>query len=251
MKNTIAAFACISIAFIFAPVSAHAVREVHKAISAPVEEVRTDGKEVADVPETLPEADENTPKDETKAESSKPKPEPEKAKAPVRAESGSYFVRPGDLLRVTVWKEEELDRDVLVLPDGTVDFPLIGSFEAQGKTTAQLQNEIKRKLKPFIPAASVTVIVKETRGNSISIIGQVARPGDVIMNRSMSVMQALSQVGGLTAYADDDIVILRKVDGEEISIQFDYSAVSAGRALDSNITLLPGDVIVVPTASLF
>jgi polysaccharide export outer membrane protein len=234
MKIFLVALACFSITIAYAPVPAYAInREAHKAISAPVDEVRTDGKDIADAPAA----------DDAQAASDEP--------ARPKAAATSYYVRPGDLLHVTVWKEEELDRDVLVLPDGTMDFPLIGSFKAEGKTTAQLQNEIKRMLKPYIPAASVTVIVKETRGNSISIIGQVARPGDVIMNRKMSVMQALSQVGGLTAYADDDIVILREVDGEEVSITFDYSAVSSGRKLDTNITLLPGDVIVVPTASLF
>lgn len=249
MKIFLVALACFGVALAYAPVPAYAInREAHKAISAPVDEVRTDGQDVAGTPED--DDAQATSTEASQAEEIAPK-KVDNTPTHNKATEATYYVRPGDLLRVTVWKEEELDRDVLILPDGTMDFPLIGSFTAQGKTTAQLQNEIKRMLKPYIPAASVTVIVKETRGNSISIIGQVARPGDVIMNRKMSVMQALSQVGGLTAYADDDIVILREVDGEEVSIDFDYSSVSAGRALDSNITLQPGDVIVVPTARLF
>jgi polysaccharide export outer membrane protein len=164
----------------------------------------------------------------------------------------SYALRAGDLLRVTVWKEDELDRDVLILPDGTIDFPLIGSFTAAGQSTSQLQKTIKSKLKPFIPSASVTVVVKETRGNVVSVMGQVGRPGDVVMNRALTVVQALSQVGGLTPYADDDsIVVLRTVDGKETAIPFDYSDIANGRNLDSNIRLMPGDVIIVPTATLF
>lgn len=166
--------------------------------------------------------------------------------------SRAYTIRPGDMLHITVWKEEGLDREVLVLPDGSMDFPLIGSFTAAGQTTSQLQTSITEKLKPLIPAASVTVWVKETRGNSISVMGQVARPGEIIMNRPLTVLQALSQVGGLSTYADDDdIAILRTVDGKETSIPFDYSAVANGRKLETNITLKPGDIIVVPTASLF
>ena len=164
----------------------------------------------------------------------------------------SYTIRPGDLLQITVWKEEQLDKETLVLPDGMIDFPLIGTIKAAGLTPAQVQATMKQKLKPFIPSASVTVVVKQTTGNAVSVIGQVARPGDVVMNRNLTVMQALSQVGGLTTYADDDsIVILRKVDGKETSITFDYSDVSRGRDLETNITLQPGDVIIVPAASLF
>jgi polysaccharide biosynthesis/export protein len=169
--------------------------------------------------------------------------------SPVQA---SYSLRSGDIVQISVWKEEELDREVTVLPDGTIDFPLIGSFTAAGLTPTQVQALVKKKLVPFIPAATVTVVVKEARGNSISVMGQVARPGEIIMTRSFNVLQALSQVGGLTHFADeDDIVILRQQEGKEISIPFDYSAVAAGRALETNITLTPGDVIVVPTASLF
>jgi polysaccharide export outer membrane protein len=164
----------------------------------------------------------------------------------------AYTLRSGDMLHISVWKEDQLDREVLVLPDGTLDFPLIGSVKAQGLSPNDLKTLITQKLKPFVPAAAVTVVVKETRGNSVSIIGQVARPGDIVMSHSLTIMQALSQAGGPTAYADEDsIVILRKVDGAETSIPFDYSDVSRGRDLETNITLMPGDVVVVPTASLF
>ncbi len=179
-----------------------------------------------------------------------------KAEAPAAAQpathEANYLLRPGDMLHINVWKEEELDRELQILPDGTVDFPLIGSFTAAGLTTSAVRDLVKQKLVPFIPSATVTVMVKEARGNSISVMGQVAKPGEIIMTRQMNVLQALSQVGGLTTYADDDdIVILRRVDGKETSIPFDYGAVAAGRKLESNIALEPGDVIVVPTASLF
>lgn len=168
------------------------------------------------------------------------------------ADEAAYTIRPGDTLHISVWKEEGMDREVLVLPDGTVDFPLVGSFAAAGLTSSAVQQLIKDKLANVIPAAAVSVVVKETKGNTVSVIGQVTRPGDIVMSRNLNVMQALSQVGGLTTYADDDdIKILRKVDGKETSIEFDYSDVAAGKHLETNITLLPGDVIVVPTASLF
>ncbi len=168
------------------------------------------------------------------------------------AEDASYVIHPGDLLNVSVWGEEQLNREVTVLPGGTIDYPLIGSVQAAGQTTAGLQSALQEKLQPLIPAAAVTVLVKEPRGNVVSVLGQVTRPGDIIMNRPINVMQALSQAGGLSTYADGDAIrILRMEKGKQRAIAFDYERVAAGKGLESNIDLRAGDVIVVPTASLF
>jgi polysaccharide export outer membrane protein len=164
----------------------------------------------------------------------------------------SYAIIAGDILQITVWKEETLDREVIVLPDGTINFPLVGSVQVQGLTPAKAQTAIKEKLLNFIPDASVAVSVKATLGHTVSVIGQVNKPGEIIMGRRFTVMQALSQAGGLTPYARENrIIILRRVDGEEISIPFPYNDIAAGRDLEQNIFLKPGDVVVVPTSGLF
>lgn len=164
----------------------------------------------------------------------------------------NYFIIAGDVLHITVWKEEDLDRETLVLPDGTISFPLIGSLNVQGKTPAKVQEDIKQKLQSYIPDASVAVVVKAALGHTVSVIGQVAKPGEFVMARPLSVMQALSQAGGLTPYASEGrITILRKTNDKEISIPFPYDDVSSGHNLEKNITLNPGDVVVVPTAGLF
>lgn len=174
------------------------------------------------------------------------------AKSGVTPNDKNYTIQAGDVLQITVWKEADMDREVLVLPDGTISFPLIGSFSAEGLTPAQVQSTVKSKLATLIPDASITVVVKAALGHSVSVIGQVAKPGELVMGHNMSVMQALSQAGGLTAFADEsDIIILRTVDGTQTSIEFPYDDISEGRNLDKNISLLPGDVIVVPTAGLF
>ena len=163
-----------------------------------------------------------------------------------------YTVRPGDVLQITVWKEDGLDRETLVLSDGTITFPLIGSFNVQGMTLAALQSTIKAKLKSLIPDASVTVLVKAPLGHTVNIIGQVAKPGEIVIGQHLSVMQALSQAGGLTPYADDKkIIIIRNSGGQETSIPFPYSDVASGHSLEENIQLNPGDVIVVTTSGLF
>jgi len=163
-----------------------------------------------------------------------------------------YTVRAGDLLQITVWKEDSLDRETLVLPDGTITFPLIGSFTAQGMTLGSLQSTIKAKLKTLIPDASVTVLVKAPSGHTVNVIGQVTKPGELMMGHHLTVMQALSQAGGLTPYANESkIIILRQADGQEKSIPFPYGDVASGHNLEQDIMLNPGDVIVVPTSGLF
>jgi len=168
------------------------------------------------------------------------------------ADDSGYTVRAGDVLQITVWKEDSLDREILVLPDGTITFPLIGSFVAQGMTPAKIQSTVKQKLSALIPDASVTVIVKAPLGHTVSVIGQVGKPGELVMSHRLTVMQALSQAGGLTPYANEGkIIILRQKNKEETSIPFPYDDIIAGHNLDKDIALHPGDVVVVPTSGLF
>jgi polysaccharide export outer membrane protein len=169
------------------------------------------------------------------------------------AVDGTFRVLPGDILQITVWKEEGMDREVLVLPDGSISFPLIGTMAVKNKTPSQIQSSVKEKLIPFIPGASVTVAVKSPLGHKVNVLGQVQEPGEIILVKATGVMQALSQVGGLTPYADtDDIVVIRRrEDGEKQVIEYPYDKIVRGRALDQDFDLKPGDVIVVPTAGLF
>ena len=168
------------------------------------------------------------------------------------AVEADYTLNPGDVLQITVWKEDGLDREVLVVPDGSINFPLAGTLSAAGKTTAQLQDEIVAKLQKYIPDASVAVSVKAALGNVVDVIGQVAKPGELTIGHRTTVMQALSMAGGLTPYASENkIIILRTVDGKESSIAFPYDDVQRGQSLDKDIALSPGDVVVVPSSTLF
>ena len=163
-----------------------------------------------------------------------------------------FTLQPGDILQVTVWKEEGMDREVLVLPDGTITFPLIGTLMVQDMTPFYVQSAIRDRLQMSIPDASVTVSVKAPLGHKVSVLGQVQKPGEVIMNTRMSVMEVLSQVGGLTPYADEsDIIIIRKTQKEKKSIKYPYSNIARGRKLDKDIDLKSGDVIFVPTSGIF
>lgn len=160
---------------------------------------------------------------------------------------GDYEIGPEDVLEISVWKEEDLQREVLVRPDGWLTFPLIGNIQAAGRTAQQLDQDITSRLKKYIPDPVVTVTVKKIQGLKVFVIGKVGKPGEYNVGRYVDVLQALTLAGGLTPFADEDsIKILRKKDGKETVMLFDYGDVKKGKRLEQNILLRSGDVIVVP-----
>ncbi len=179
------------------------------------------------------------------AESAKPL---EKPAAPdTETPADTYLVQPGDLLQIDVWKEKDLQREIMVRPDGGINFPLIGDIDVTGKTIEQLRKEIVTKLAKYVPDPVVTISVKQSLGNKIYIVGKVNKPGDYIANRNTDVMQALSMAGGLNPYASaNKIKILRREHGVLKAIPFKYSRVEKGEDLEQNIILQGGDVVVVP-----
>lgn len=168
--------------------------------------------------------------------------------APANASpSGSYIVQPGDTLTISVWKEKDLQWEVSVRPDGWLNFPLVGDISASGKTVEELRQDITAKLSKYVPDPVVTVIVKQSLGYRIFVIGKVNKPGDFPAGRNIDVMQALTMAGGLTPYAsENNIKILRRVSGELKAIPFKYSHVEKGEDLEQNIILQGGDTVVVP-----
>lgn len=162
-------------------------------------------------------------------------------------DQAGYLVNAGDTLEISVWKEPELQREVLVRPDGAFTFPLAGQVVAKGRTVTEIREEIESRLARYIPDLVTTVTVTAVSGNSIYVIGQVNDPGTFIMNPVLDVMQALSMAGGTTPFAGlKDIRILRREGGRQTAHRFNYTEVAEGRSLEQNILLQSGDVVVVP-----
>ncbi len=158
-----------------------------------------------------------------------------------------YTINAGDMLEISVWKEPDLQRVVLIRPDGAFSFPLAGEVHAEGRSVSEIAAEVTDRLETFIPDLVVTVTVAEIGGNKIFVIGQVNRPGEFVVNPRVDVMQALSIAGGTTAFAAlNDIRILRRTAGKQRAIRFRYGDVEKGQNLDQNILLEVGDVVVVP-----
>ncbi len=158
-----------------------------------------------------------------------------------------YVIGPGDQLGITVWRDDTLTKTVLVLPDGKIQFPLIGEMVAAGKTVAKLKKELEEKLTGYVVDAGLTVEVRQSNSLFVYLIGKINAPGRQMLLANTNVLQALAMAGGLNPFADkDDIRIFRQEDGKTLIFPFRYTLVSAGNNLEENIWLKRGDVIVVP-----
>jgi polysaccharide export outer membrane protein len=162
-------------------------------------------------------------------------------------EGFKFCLGPGDVLEVSVWKDEALTRQVIVRPDGKISFPLIGDVLAQGRTVDELRQSIEAEIKVFVPDAPVNVMIVQVGSPKVYVVGKVAKPGLYIMGEPLRVMQVLAMAGGTTPFAKkDDIIIIRKEGDHQKIFEFNYSKVAEGKDLDQNIRLEPGDTVVVP-----
>jgi polysaccharide export outer membrane protein len=159
----------------------------------------------------------------------------------------NYVIGTGDILFISQWKDDALTHEVIVLPDGTITFPLIGEIRAAGKTVEHLRNELEGKIRKFIPDPTLTIMVRSIGSMKIYLIGRVNRPGQYPIQSDINVLQALSLSGGLTPFAKkDQIKIFRKQAGQTLMYKFDYDEVVEGKNLRQNILLQRDDTIVVP-----
>jgi polysaccharide export outer membrane protein len=163
------------------------------------------------------------------------------------ASEAAYPIGPGDVLEVSVWGHENLKREVLVPPDGVIAFPLVQEIDIRGMTVSKVRELITQKLAPFVPDATVTVILLASKSLSAYVIGKVNKAGQFPTNLDTTIMQALSMAGGFTPFASPDrIFILRQENGATKKITFDYNQIVNGKNLEQDVILQRGDVIVVP-----
>ena len=158
-----------------------------------------------------------------------------------------YIIGPGDILDISVWKEQALTKLVTVLPDGKISFPLVGEIAAGGMTLNQLTKKLEEKLARFVPDLSLSVVVYQVNSMMVYVIGKVNNPGRFLLNANIDVMQALAMAGGLNPFAEQgNIKIFREAEGGKEIFKFDYDDVSSGKKMEQNIMLKRGDTIVVP-----
>ena len=159
----------------------------------------------------------------------------------------TYVIGPADVLDVMVWKEPDISRSIPVRPDGKISLPLLNDVQAAGLEPMQLQAVITEGLRKFISGPQVTVVVMQINSRRVYVVGEVARPGAFPMLPNMTVLQALSTAGGFSQFAKlSAIYVLRTENGRQVTLPFNYKEVVRGGRPEQNITLKPGDTVVVP-----
>lgn len=160
----------------------------------------------------------------------------------------SFIIGNDDVLAVSVWKEAELTKSVPVRSDGKISLPLIGELQATGKTPLQLENEISSKLKNYITAPEVTVIVEQINSKKYNVMGEISKPGSYSLGLPLTIMDAIAEAGGFKDFAKTkSVYILRtRADGSQYKIPFNYKEFIKGKNPAQNVRVQPGDTIIVP-----
>jgi polysaccharide export outer membrane protein len=171
----------------------------------------------------------------------------EKEPDPRRSE---YVVGVADALRVSVWKNPELNTEIAVRPDGTITMPLIGDVKADGLTPSQLKAELKRRLGTYIKEddAVVTVAVTAVNSYSVTVAGNVQTPGKFNSNSYLTVSEAVALAGGPTRFAtpSDTIIVRQGPRGTSRRIPVNYEQILEGQFLQQNLVLHRGDQVFIP-----
>ena len=161
----------------------------------------------------------------------------------------NYIIGPGDTLQVYVWRNPELTTTVPVRPDGKISTPLVEDMVAVGKTPAQLARDVEKVLSEYVRGPQVNIIVTGAVStyNQVSALGQVKNPRSVPYRDGLKVMDLLLQAGGLTDFASGNRAkIVREVNGKQQEIRVKLDDLLNKGAMKNNVTLRPGDVLVVP-----
>lgn len=158
-----------------------------------------------------------------------------------------YLLGPGDVLEISVWKDTALTKQVVVLPDGAISFPLVGEMVAAGKNVSQLKKELEDKIQEYVPSPVISVMVQQVSSMLIYVIGKVNNPGRFTMNANLTVLQALAMAGGLNPFAKESMIkIIREEQGNKQILNFDYNEIAKKNNLAQDIILKKGDVVLVP-----
>ena len=166
---------------------------------------------------------------------------------PVKFGSPLYVIQPNDVLQIFVYKEPNLSGKVTVRPDGRISFPLIQDMQAEGLNPGQLKNKVEEALKEYIDAPNVTVIVEAILSYRVFVTGKVGKPGMIVSEKPINVLQALSLAGGFQEFANQAETVIIRNSGEDSTLfRFNYPEVIKGKNFSQNMPLKSGDVVVVP-----
>ena len=158
-----------------------------------------------------------------------------------------YIIGPDDLLSIVFWREKDMSADVIVRPDGKISLPLLKDVQAAGYTPEQLTGVLVKAASTYVSQPNATVIVKEINSRKVFVVGQVAKPGAFPLTRDTTVLEVIALAGDVLEYAKSkSIVVVRKEGVREQRFKFNYKEVLKGKNVQQNISLKPGDTVIVP-----
>jgi polysaccharide biosynthesis/export protein len=159
----------------------------------------------------------------------------------------AFIIGPADVLEIVVVKEPDLSKTIPVRPDGKILLPLVNEIQAAGKTPIQLQADLERAFSKFYEQATVSVLVKEINSYKFSITGKVKSPGTYKMSADTTLLDAIALAGGFIEFANTTkIKVFRKGSEDSLPIYINYKKIVSGKDPSQNITIKPGDIIIVP-----
>jgi polysaccharide biosynthesis/export protein len=158
-----------------------------------------------------------------------------------------YIIQPNDVLQISVYKEPNLTTKVIVRPDGRISLPLIQDMQAAGLNPGQLKEKLEKGLRDYVEFPIVTVIVEAIQSYRVFVTGKVGKPGMIVIEKPINVLQALTLAGGTADFSNvAEIVIIRNSGEDSTLYRFNYPEVIKGKNFSQNMLLKAGDVVVVP-----
>jgi len=162
------------------------------------------------------------------------------------ADADDYRFAPGDLLAVTVYRQDGMPAKHRVRQDGKVSLPLLRDVQAAGLTPGQLAEQVQARLATYMNVPpDVTVAVAEARPLVVPVLGEVAHPGQYTLEKGAGVLDALAAGGGFTEFAHRDRIFVLRRNPERVRIRFAFDALSRGQGRGAAFRLQLGDVVVV------
>ncbi len=164
----------------------------------------------------------------------------------------AFLLGPEDLLVVTVWRNQDLSREVVIRPDGMISMPLIGDVKAAGLSSDVLAKRIAERLTEFMSSPTVSVQVKEVNSYFVYVLGEVTKPGKYPLRSYATVLQGVSLAGGFTPFASKNkMQVVRDVEDNtgakrELRIPVGFDDLREGKGPVGNFVLKSGDIIVIP-----
>jgi polysaccharide biosynthesis/export protein len=156
----------------------------------------------------------------------------------------AYRIGPEDVLQVSVWKNMDISRSVVVRPDGKISLPLVNDVQAAGLTPLELRDVLTKKLADYMPTPEVSIIVSDIKSFKVTVIGEVPRPGRYELKGWTTVLDVLALAGGFTQFASRSSIVILQSDGKSVKrIPFNFNKVASGQ---ENFYLRNGDIVLVP-----